>query len=567
MGFEVGKLWLYALMSRVGWLSYRGKIMAMAFIGVHVPLLAVIGYYALDTATEWRPAVVIIGVALAATLIGTGATLLVLHLLLQPVLMTANGLRRYRLQRQLPGLPTGFKDEAGMLMADAERTLGELDLAIDKLSNYDPVTGLHNRAGLIAGLEDRIADDRRFALCTLRLVNFDRIIASFDLGTAEGKLRAVARRAATSLPIDALISRLGGGTLGFVIDNPGDIHAITQRVGALHAALQADVRVGETTFTPELSFGTAIYPEDARGATELLDNALSALTIGLADGGEPTVFFSPTARDAARELFTTERELLRALRDDEFTLHFQPVVDVAAGRTIGAEALVRWQHPVRGLVPPGQFIPVAEASGLIDPIGLWVFNAACRQLRDWSDQGMNGLSLAVNLSARQFVDPGLLDHLSGAMRDSGIGPGLLELEMTETAAMADAGRTREMFSELRRLGIAVAIDDFGTGYSSLSYLKDLPFDRLKIDRQFVSGVHLDPSNQAICGALIELSRGLGISVLAEGAEHAAEVGQMQSQGCRLFQGFYFSKPIPGPSFIEAVRRLDQRIATERLMIH
>jgi predicted signal transduction protein with EAL and GGDEF domain len=554
-------------MSRVSWLSYRAKIMVMAFIGVHVPLLTVIGYYALATATDWRAALVVIGVALVATLVGTAATLLVLHLLLQPVLMTAGGLRRYRLERKLPGLPSGFADEAGTLMEDAEETLAELDLAIDKLANYDPVTGLYNRAGFTAGLGERVAHGKPFALCTLRLGNFDRLIATFDLATAEAVLRSVARRAGAALPVDALISRLGGGTLGFVIDQPGDVHAIAQRIGAVHIALQPDVTVGDLDIAPELSFGTAIYPEDADTAGALLDNALSALTIGTEGGAEPTIFFSPAARDAARERFTTEQELRRALQDNEFTLHYQPVVDIAAGRTVGAEALVRWQHPERGLIPPGAFIPVAEASGLINPIGLWVFNAACRQLRQWSDEGLNAMGLAVNLSARQFGDPALIAHLGQAMRDNGIGAGRLELELTETAAMEDVGRSREIFSELRRLGIAVAIDDFGTGYSSLSYLKDLPFDRLKIDRQFVSGVHLEPSTQAICGALVELARGLGISVLAEGAEHAAEVGQLQAQGCRLFQGFYFSKAVPGASFIETVHRLDQRIATERLLVH
>ncbi|MBN9526285.1 MAG: phosphodiesterase [Alphaproteobacteria bacterium] len=563
----MGRLWFYDLMSRAGWLSYRGKIMVMAFLGVHVPLLGVISYYAFIAATDWRDAVEVVAAALAATLIGTGVTLLVLNLLLQPVLMTAAGLRRYRLERRLPGLPVGYRDEAGMLMEDAEQTLGELDLAIETMANHDPVTGLYNRRGLIKGIGDRILADQRFALCKLRIGNFDRLIATFDLGTAEAVLRGVARRATAALPVDALVSRLGGGTLGFVIDQPGDVHAIARRIVATHASLQADIAVGALDIKPELTFGVAIYPDDADDATALLDNALSALTTVDAAGNQPTMFFSPTAREVARERFSTEQDLRRALQDDEFTLHFQPVVDLVAGRTVGAEALVRWQHPERGLVPPAAFIPVAEACGLIEPIGLWVFNAACRQLRHWSDRGLDGLSLAVNLSGRQFADPALIDRLARAIAENGIAPGRIEIELTETAAMADVGRTRDVFGELRRLGIAVAIDDFGTGYSSLSYLKDLPFDRLKIDRQFVADVHRDPSNQAICGALIELTRGLGISVLAEGAEHAAEVGQLQAQGCRLFQGFHFSRPVTGATFVDTVAQLDRRLAAERLMIH
>uniref|UniRef100_UPI0015754D49 EAL domain-containing protein n=1 Tax=Sphingomonas bacterium TaxID=1895847 RepID=UPI0015754D49 len=188
-----------------------------------------------------------------------------------------------------------------------------------------------------------------------------------------------------------------------------------------------------------------------------------------------------------------------------------PIVDLSLGRVTGAEALIRWQHPERGMVPPLQFIGVAEQSGLIDPIGLWVMRQACRQVKDWADAGLPGMKIAVNLSARQFLDPGLIDSIREALGNAGIAANQLEIELTETAAMADAAHTSAVFGKLRDLGVRIAIDDFGTGYASMSYLRKLPFDKLKIDREFVSNVQSTRDSQAICGALVTLANGLGWS--------------------------------------------------------
>jgi EAL domain-containing protein (putative c-di-GMP-specific phosphodiesterase class I) len=290
----------------------------------------------------------------------------------------------------------------------------------------------------------------------------------------------------------------------------------------------------------------AAFPEDGSDAATLLDRALAAAA--QAGDASPVMLHSAQARQSALHRFGIEQDLRRALDRDEFTLHFQPVVDVRSRTAVGAEALIRWRHPERGLIAPGEFIGAAETSGLIEPIGLWVLRNACAQVRAWNRTGHDSLRMAINLSARQFLDPDLMAHVVEAINDHGISPAQLEIELTETAAMVDHDHTRRLFTSLRDIGVSIAIDDFGTGFASMSYLRTLPFDKLKIDREFVTNVHKIPQNQAICGALIELSKGLGLKVLAEGTESEEEVRYLVEHGCSLFQGFYFSRPVPGKEF-------------------
>jgi EAL domain-containing protein (putative c-di-GMP-specific phosphodiesterase class I) len=263
-------------------------------------------------------------------------------------------------------------------------------------------------------------------------------------------------------------------------------------------------------------------------------------------------FFSPAAQQAARERIAIEHELRQALDQEELSLHFQPVMqapqDAAPRRIVGAEALVRWNHPTRGLVMPGVFMPVAEQSELMNDIGRWVLRNGCHQLRLWDEAGMPALRLAVNLSAAQFADPRLSRNIGDALDAHGVAWDRLQVEMTETAVMGNRDRAARVFHDLRALGVTVAIDDFGTGYSTMSQLKDLPFDTMKIDREFVHGVDASRESQAICRALIELAKGLGIAVLAEGVEVEADLKRMQMLGCELFQGYYFSRPMPADKF-------------------
>jgi EAL domain-containing protein (putative c-di-GMP-specific phosphodiesterase class I) len=247
-----------------------------------------------------------------------------------------------------------------------------------------------------------------------------------------------------------------------------------------------------------------------------------------------------------------EQGLRQAIGREQLLMHYQPVVDLSLGKVIGAEALLRWRHPKLGLVPPTEFIPILEESGMMEEVGLWVLNTACREVAAWEDSGLKGLKMAVNLSARQLVDPNLNAVILRTLERHRLAPKSLELELTETAAMEDAERTRALFGDLLDMGVSVAIDDFGSGYSSLSYLKKLPFSKLKIDREFVTDVDSRPDSQAICRALVELARGLGIAVLAEGVETRAEVETLTALGCSIFQGFYFARPLPAADFIRTV---------------
>jgi EAL domain-containing protein (putative c-di-GMP-specific phosphodiesterase class I) len=307
-----------------------------------------------------------------------------------------------------------------------------------------------------------------------------------------------------------------------------------------------EVRLDAISIVPVLRGGVAAFPEDGEDAVTLLDRALAAAA--QAGDASPVTLHSAPARHAALQRFRVEQDLRRAIDRDEFELYYQPVIDISAGRPIGAEALIRWRHPERGMLAPGEFIAAAETSGLIEPIGLWVLRKACAQVREWNDRGHQNLRMAINLSARQFLDPNLMMHVLEAVEHHGISPAQLEVEVTETAAMVDHDYTRRLFTSLRDMGVGIAIDDFGTGFASMSNLRTLTFDKLKIDREFVTNVHQLPQSQAICGALIELSRGLGLRVVAEGTETDEEVSYLAGRGCHLFQGYYFSRPVPGRDF-------------------
>jgi EAL domain-containing protein (putative c-di-GMP-specific phosphodiesterase class I)/GGDEF domain-containing protein len=543
---------LYSALARRIPISYRNKIMLIAFAGTHVPLLALVVWYATATSASLGQALRVIGVALVATLVGTAVLLIILNQILRPILITSQALRAYATDRRLPSLPVGFTDEVGTLMTDTVNTLTRLDTVLDTLSFIDSVTGLPNRERMLRLLGERLTEGRRLALCVLILRNADQIAAGFGPPLADVAQRILAARLDTAVDHGGIVARLEGPRLAFVLDarRPN----LTAQLEGLLTSLGPEITHGEMTVLPDLGMGVALAPEDATEATALLDAALAAVP---GAGETAPMFYSPTAQTEARRRLDLERELRRAVDRDEFSLHFQPVVRMTGtpGRAqiVGAEALLRWQHPTEGMIPPDVFIPVAEQCGLMDPIGLLVLRTGCRQLRLWDEAGLPALRLAVNISAGQFSDHRLVRSIADALSDQSMPAHRLEIEMTESAAMYDRDMTRRVFSDLHSLGATVAIDDFGTGYSTMSHLRDLRFDTLKIDREFVRGVESSRSGRAICKALIELANGLNIEVLAEGVETAEEVSQLSAYGCGLFQGYYFGRPMPGAEFHDLMR--------------
>jgi EAL domain-containing protein (putative c-di-GMP-specific phosphodiesterase class I)/GGDEF domain-containing protein len=541
-------LWLYRNLSSRWRIGYRSMILLVIVVGAHIPLLALIGFFMYRNALGLNATIATLLVAVIATLVGVGGMGWALTQLLKPVMMTSESLREYTLNRTLPELPLEFEDEVGTLMCDTSYALTHLNGALGELAHYDRLTGLPNRATFLRRLAEGDAS-ASYALCVLRVANLPKLTLAFGNAPANTATVAFFARLEAGLADNGcerpLLSRIDAELFGFRIEAGAQDAALGDRAARLVRGLRQEITVGELRFNPEFELGLALHPVDSTEPDELLDRAIAALAPVAAEGmGVPNPPASREASERSRTRVRIEQDLRRALDRDEFVLHYQPLVDVGKQRVFGAEALIRWNHPELGLLGPGQFIGVAEESGLMDPIGQWVLEAAARQLNAWTGTDLEALRLSINLSARQFRNERIVRHISNALRSNGVSPSRLEIELTETAAMRDSRMTHAILSSLRNLGVTSAIDDFGTGYSSMSYLRTLPFDKLKIDREFVMNVEQRPKSLAICRALIELSDGLGITVLAEGTETAAEVAQMMQLGCNQFQGYYFSKPVP-----------------------
>jgi EAL domain-containing protein (putative c-di-GMP-specific phosphodiesterase class I)/GGDEF domain-containing protein len=449
-----------------------------------------------------------------------------------------------RLAAQLCGDEPAETRALGQTLADLAVKLESLD---QRLAQTHPITGLPTREYLLDAVAADIARNEPQLMGALRFVDFDRL-AAFDQAAANTALKSFALRLVNAAKSSHVISQTDRDCFVIWFRHTPDLAIATAEFRAIvHVAGQELVEAG-AVLSPTVEIAAVSFPRDGRDPDHLLLRVAAALKRPERSyAGEIELSELPSV-EHAREQFSLEQDLAQAIAEDQLTMVFQPVVDTMAGKMIGAEALLRWDHPKLGAISPARFIPLVETLGLSERYGLWVLNAACREARRWQDEGLDGLKVAVNLSARQLLDPGLRTKIERTLGRHSLKPQALELELTETAAMADAQRTFELFGELHAMGLSLAIDDFGSGYSSLSYLKNLPFDKLKIDREFVTNVDQRRDSRAICRALIELGRGLDLLVLAEGVETAAEVAVLQDLGCRVFQGFHFSKPVPAETF-------------------
>jgi EAL domain-containing protein (putative c-di-GMP-specific phosphodiesterase class I) len=299
--------------------------------------------------------------------------------------------------------------------------------------------------------------------------------------------------------------------------------------------------------------GVAAYPDDGLDADTLLANADAAMYRAKEVGRDNFQFYTPEMNVKVHEKFLLREELRNAITRSEFVLYYQPEVDLRTGRVFAVEALVRWNHPKLGLVPPIKFIPAAEETGLIVPIGDWVLHEACRQNKAWQDAGLAPMVVSVNVSARQFREKNLVARVAGALKESGLQARYLELEVTESLIMQDFDLAVAIMEELRRLGVQLSIDDFGTGYSSLSALKSYPVARLKIDKSFIDGLPANEDDKAVASAVISLGRTLNLRVIAEGVETDAQAAFLRSVNCDEMQGYLFSKPIPAQKIEEMLR--------------
>jgi EAL domain-containing protein (putative c-di-GMP-specific phosphodiesterase class I) len=316
----------------------------------------------------------------------------------------------------------------------------------------------------------------------------------------------------------------------------------------LLAAVAQPIAVDAQPMVLSASIGIAMFPGDAQDMVGLTRCADQAARVALVSGGAQHKFFDEALNARAKDHVMLETELRQAIQAGQLRLHYQPKVEARSGCLVGAEALVRWQHPARGLIPPGHFIPLAEECGLIAPLTDWVLHAACKSLRRWSDQGLPNLPLSVNLPASSLADDGLPDQLDDLMRHYRLHPSCLMLELTETMVMRDVVKAIGVLDSLRTMGFGLSLDDFGTGYSSLSHLKRLPMSELKIDRAFVTDVARGGRDAALAAAIITLGSELGLQVVAEGVETKEQSEFLIGRGCGLQQGYLFSRPVPQAAF-------------------
>jgi diguanylate cyclase (GGDEF)-like protein/PAS domain S-box-containing protein len=424
-------------------------------------------------------------------------------------------------------------------------------LQLTHSAEHDFLTGLPNRMVLNDRISQAIAlaprHRKNVAVLFLDLDGFKHINDSLGHPIGDKLLQSVAKRLVDCIRGSDTVSRQGGDEFVVLLsevahseDAAITARRVLQAVAEPHSVDQHDLHI--TT-----SIGVSVYPEDGMNAETLIKNADTAMYQAKENGRQSYQFFTPAMNVRAVERQFIEEGLRSAVERQEFALHYQAKISLKTGRIIGAEALLRWTHPLRGPIPPAQFIPVAEECGLIRPIGSWVLREACRQARAWLNAGLPVATIAVNVSAMQLLDENFPEVVFAILKDTGLDPKSLELELTESVLMKHAGPTSSILQALREAGIQVAVDDFGTGYSSLSYLGKFPIDALKIDQSFVRQIST-AGDATIVNAVISIARSLNLRVIAEGVETQAELATLQAQQCDEAQGYYFSRPVPPEQF-------------------
>jgi diguanylate cyclase (GGDEF)-like protein/PAS domain S-box-containing protein len=426
------------------------------------------------------------------------------------------------------------------------------------LTQHDPLTRLANRGAMEIQLQQALTraqrDHGQLAVMLIDLDRFKTINDTLGHQVGDGLLIAVAQRLRDCLRASDVIARLGGDEFVVILPDLENAMSVTGIASKLKRGLEDRYPVGAHTLYTTPSIGIAMYPIDGDTTEILLRNADMAMYHAKSQGRNNFQFFAEGMNIAANERMRLEDGMRRALESthlgsNEFHLNFQPQLHLSTGRIVGIEALARWTHPELGPISPIKFIPVAEETGLIQPLGDWVFWESCRQLRSFKDQGITDIRIAVNLSAQQLRHESLPSVVHGALACYDLAPSEIELEITESVAMQNPAATIAILEQLSDMGIVLAIDDFGTGYSSLAYLKHLPIHRLKLDRAFVKDIETDRDDAAICSATIVLGHNLGLDLVAEGVETEGQRDYLQRLGCDVLQGFLYSRPLSADALV------------------
>ncbi|HCB41589.1 MAG: GGDEF domain-containing protein [Pseudomonadales bacterium] len=461
----------------------------------------------------------------------------------EELLVDSSGAHRHfwsiKMPIRLPGHPRaliGFSSDITELLAlrrDAEQA-----------RTVDMLTGLLNRTGLEEALSRQIAanTERQPALVTINLDQFKYLNNSLGQSAGDDVLRQAAQRLETAGWLQGQLARVGGNTFVVLlthIKEPEEAAVLAERIRLL---LNEPYRLNDQPFHLTASLGIGLYPDDGCTAQTLLANAESAMYHAKEQGRNRWSFYSHSLSKAATERLDLEHDLRAALTAQQFELYYQPKVAASDGRITGVEALIRWNRPDHGLIPPDRFIPLAEQLGLIVEMGDWVIEQACRQMAAWASEGML-VSIAVNLSPAQLSHPSLIDRVATLIKAYSIRPGMLHMEVTESMMLNDPEQAIKHLQALRDLGVTLSIDDFGTGYSSMAYLKRLPVNKIKLDRSFIQQIASDPREADLCAGIIALAHKLGLGVVAEGVETQEQQKILTGMECDVFQGYLFSKPM------------------------
>ncbi|MCW9028568.1 MAG: EAL domain-containing protein, partial [Kangiella sp.] len=416
------------------------------------------------------------------------------------------------------------------------------------LSQYDPFTHLPNRQKLHERVEEAIERSKQFnenfAILSIDIDRFKKINETLSYQVGDAVILRVAERLKHILKVDDTLARIGGDDFVLVINEQIDVNRVSKIARKVLKRFAAPLRVDDHELMITASIGIAIYPEDGRDPDTLLKNAEIARYSAKSAGRNRFEFFNDRLSEGMHEDLMLENALRMAVERNELILHYQPLIDFTDLKMVGVEALVRWQHPTMGLIPPFKFIPLAEEAGLIGDIGLWVLQEACRQMIEWGKDGVEVGSLSVNISVHQIESGQLPQQVKEVLKDFGVAPERLFLELTESTIMQDPKQASIAMAEFKEMGVKLAVDDFGTGYSSMAYLKRLPLDRLKIDRSFIKDIGTDTNDEVICKAIVQLAKSLGLETVAEGVEEESQAEFLNGLGCDVAQGYLYSKPVP-----------------------
>jgi diguanylate cyclase (GGDEF)-like protein/PAS domain S-box-containing protein len=447
--------------------------------------------------------------------------------------------------------------QVAVLFSDiTERKQSEQE--INHLAHHDPLTALPNRRLFTDILKVEIAQSRRhkskLAVLFLDLDRFKNVNDTLGHEVGDELLKEVAHRFRKIIRESDTVSRIGGDEFNMVMADVARTEDIADFARKIIQSLRSPVIINGTELNITTSIGISVYPDDSEETDVLRKYADIAMYHAKQNGRNQFQFYNPSINVRSLERMQLERMLRRSIDAGELVLHYQPQVTIAGKRMVCAEALVRWRHPEQGFLLPGRFLPLAEETGFITEIDDWALRTVCRQARSWIDSGLPPVCITVNLSARRFQSPDLAAHISSVLAETRMPPGCLDIEVTESLVMSDAGRTASQLRSLLDMGVHISIDDFGTGYSSLNYLKRLPIERLKIDQSFIRDIADDPDDRAIIQAVTAMAHNMKMKVVAEGVETEEQLAFLNEAGCDEMQGFLFSEPLPPEEFRELILR-------------